>query len=183
MTGPVDNGGDRFIEPTTRFWQKLLEPQDPTVAQGPPYRYGYPAQLPDGRWLVLPLRPLPDGERAVASLIANQASFAVIEALSEAMAQSARRAGAEQVVGQRLTSSAAFISVRPRLSGHGSWTSWNSTTSYLNTIACRRALSSSRLSWSGMGWIGGRASACCRRPRICRQTLSRAVARLPGARR
>lgn len=60
---------------------------------------GYPIRLPDGRVLILPLRELPDGQHAVASLIANQASFAVLDVLAAAMADLAHKAGAELIVG------------------------------------------------------------------------------------
>jgi adenine/guanine phosphoribosyltransferase-like PRPP-binding protein len=99
MADKLDDGGDAFIKPTTHFWQDILAADDAAVPGGPPYRYGYPARLPDGRRLVLPLRRLPDGNRAVASLIANQASFTVIDTLSGFMAGFARDAGAQQVIG------------------------------------------------------------------------------------
>jgi adenine/guanine phosphoribosyltransferase-like PRPP-binding protein len=47
----------------------------------------------------LPLRELPDGDRAVASLIANQASNLVVAALADHMATQARTFDAEIVVG------------------------------------------------------------------------------------
>ncbi|SMF37140.1 Adenine/guanine phosphoribosyltransferase [Tistlia consotensis] len=100
MTG----AGDDFVRPTTDSWQAILPADDPAGRAVAPYRYGYPARLPDGRILVLPLRRLPatPGEgrgRAVASLIANQASFAVCETLADFMAGLARAAGAEAIVG------------------------------------------------------------------------------------
>ena len=49
--------------------------------------------------LVLPLRPLPDGKHAVASLIANQASLAVVRALARSMTELARPAAADFVIG------------------------------------------------------------------------------------
>ena len=55
--------------------------------------------LPCGRILVLPLRQLPDGKHAVASLIANQASNTVVAALADHMATQARAIDAEIVVG------------------------------------------------------------------------------------
>jgi len=51
------------------------------------------------RWLDLPIRPLPDPRRAVASLIANQASFAVVDALTAAIRPLAARFAPEVVVG------------------------------------------------------------------------------------
>lgn len=85
-----------FTEPTTEYWQELR----PGPAMGhPPYRQGYPVTLPCGRVLVLPLRALPDGRHAVASLIANQASHAVLEALAGHMAALARLLAPDLVVG------------------------------------------------------------------------------------
>ncbi|OYW97392.1 MAG: phosphoribosyltransferase [Rhizobiales bacterium 32-66-8] len=61
---------------------------------------GFPASLPDGRQLLLPIRVLPgDGAAAVASLIINQASFAVEDALAEAMAALVRPHAPEVIVG------------------------------------------------------------------------------------
>lgn len=89
-------GAPWWSEPTTLYWQTLEEHAPPPA---PPYRFGYPAPLPDGRALVLPLRRLPDGAHAVASLIANQASFTVVRALAEHMTALARAAEPDVVVG------------------------------------------------------------------------------------
>jgi adenine/guanine phosphoribosyltransferase-like PRPP-binding protein len=88
-----------FTEPTTPYWQELTREIPPALAAEPPFRFGYPVRLPDSRVLVLPLRQLPDGDTAVASLIANQASNAVVAALADHMATLAGRLGAELVVG------------------------------------------------------------------------------------
>jgi len=81
-------------------WQALYPPGTFPDAPGTLHRGTYPARLPDGRQLLLPIRVLPgDGTRAVASLIVNQASFAVEDALADAMAALFRGAGAEVVVG------------------------------------------------------------------------------------
>ena len=82
------------------FWQEIYPPgtfpDDP--ADG--FRDLYPARLPDGRQVALPIRTLPgDGSRAVASLIVNQASFAVEDALSDAMARALRPLDADVVIG------------------------------------------------------------------------------------
>lgn len=82
------------------FWQQLDAPG--THAQSPAtiYHGSYPAILPDGRQLLLPIRVLPgDGSRAVASLIVNQASFAVEDALADAMADQWRDREPDVVVG------------------------------------------------------------------------------------
>lgn len=60
----------------------------------------YPVVLPDGRQIALPIRVLPgDGSFAVASLIVNQASFAVEDALADAMAALARSHAPDVIVG------------------------------------------------------------------------------------
>ena len=88
-----------FVKPTTGFWQEVVEPGDAAATTLPPYQFGYPAPLADGSHLILPLRVLPNGQRAVASLIANHASFSVIDTLSDAMADLLRDRGVEQIVG------------------------------------------------------------------------------------
>jgi adenine/guanine phosphoribosyltransferase-like PRPP-binding protein len=90
---------DFFTEPTTGHWQSLSQEIPARFSATPPYRFGYPVRLPCGRFLVLPLRRLPDGNRAVASLIANQASNAVIAALADQMAAQARTLDVDLVVG------------------------------------------------------------------------------------
>lgn len=88
-----------FTEPTHGYWQ-TLEPEgmDPARSRAP-FRYGYPVELPDGRFLVLPIRRRPDPERAAASLIPNHASFTVIDALAGFMADLARPLQPDVVVG------------------------------------------------------------------------------------
>jgi adenine/guanine phosphoribosyltransferase-like PRPP-binding protein len=82
-----------------QFWQAIevagthLQPPQGWVE-------GFPAILPDGRQLLLPIRVLPgDGTAAVASLIINQASFAVEDAISAAMADLLRPHAPDVVVG------------------------------------------------------------------------------------
>ena len=66
-----------FTEATTAYWQEAL-PADRAPSSEPPWRYGYPARLPDGRVLVLPIRALAsEPTHAVASLILNQAALDV----------------------------------------------------------------------------------------------------------
>lgn len=90
---------NNFVKPTTGFWQEIMSTNDPQAHTEPPYHYSYPAMLRDGRRLLLPLRILPDGKRASASLIANHASFTVIDELTKEMTKLVREKGAEQVVG------------------------------------------------------------------------------------
>ncbi|MBB3612914.1 phosphoribosyltransferase [Rhizobium sp. BK602] len=66
------------------FWQSFDPPR--SFETSGEFRDFYVAELPDGRQLRLPIRVLADGEHALASLIVNQASFSVQEALAEALA-------------------------------------------------------------------------------------------------
>ncbi|MEW9526486.1 phosphoribosyltransferase [Agrobacterium radiobacter] len=66
------------------FWQDILPPA--TFDTTGPHSTFFPAELDDGRQICLPIRPLADGEHALASLIVNQASFAVLEALAADLA-------------------------------------------------------------------------------------------------
>lgn len=79
------------------FWQILYPPG--TFERAGTYQDRYPVDLPDGRQLLLPVRPLPDGERALVSLIINQASFAVQDALARHLAASMPERQPEVVVG------------------------------------------------------------------------------------
>ena len=66
------------------FWQRI----EPASAAAPaPWSDRYPAALPDGQALHLPIRPLAGTDHAIASLILNQASFKVESALSDALAE------------------------------------------------------------------------------------------------
>ena len=66
------------------FWQALDPPG--THPKAGPFATSWPATLPDGRQLLLPIRVLPgDGTHGVAGLISNQASLVVLDALVEAM--------------------------------------------------------------------------------------------------
>lgn len=88
------------LAPSHGFWQTLLASDaiDSRQAAGP-FVDSYPARLPDGRWLILPLRVLPGTpDRAVASLIVNQAALAVEDALIAAMADRAAGVPADIVV-------------------------------------------------------------------------------------
>src|ERR1043166_8483660 len=90
---------DAFTEPTTGYWQDLTPEIPARFSATPPHRFGYPVRLPRGPILVLPRRRLPGGDRAVASLIANQASQLVVAALADHMAAQARALDAPIIVG------------------------------------------------------------------------------------
>ena len=82
------------------FWQAFSPPgtHDSNPTDG---HHGlYPAPLADGRQLALPIRVLPgDGKSAVASLILNQASFAVEDGLANALATLLRTYEPDIIIG------------------------------------------------------------------------------------
>ena len=76
-----------FTEPTTHYWQEIVPAPADTAGQAGPWQHGYPARLPDGRVLLLPIRQLAsDPQLAVASLLINQASLQVAETLGDMLA-------------------------------------------------------------------------------------------------
>jgi adenine/guanine phosphoribosyltransferase-like PRPP-binding protein len=114
------HGGE--VEPTTGYWQEILPAG---TAQAAPaagiHRFRYPALLPDGRILMLPIRRRPHTpDRAVASLIVNHASFEVVDALAAFMAELARRFEPEVVVGMP-TLGLSLAAPMARLLGHRSY--------------------------------------------------------------
>src|SRR6218665_2670239 len=82
-----------------QVWQELLQPG----SEGSLDAHTYASALPDGRRIVLPIRVLPGGtDRAVASLILNQASFAVLDAAADALSE-------------------ALMALRPEVGGFRPW--------------------------------------------------------------
>lgn len=79
------------------FWQEIHAPK--TFDSMGPHHGFYPAELSDGRQLQLPIRTLADGQHALASLIINQASFAVQEVLAEQLAAKLLAFRPEVIVG------------------------------------------------------------------------------------
>jgi adenine/guanine phosphoribosyltransferase-like PRPP-binding protein len=79
------------------FWQEIHPPSTFVVDHG--HRRFYPATFSDGRQLLLPIRPLADQNHALASLIVNQASFVVLDALAEDLATRLSRFAPDIVVG------------------------------------------------------------------------------------
>lgn len=98
------------------FWQEIHAPGTFGPVDG--HSDFFPADLGDGRQIKLPIRPLPDGEHALASLIINQASFAVQEALAKALAEKLRAFKPEIVVGLP-TLGLTLASAVARELGHG----------------------------------------------------------------
>jgi adenine/guanine phosphoribosyltransferase-like PRPP-binding protein len=98
------------------FWQEIHPPGhldgtgDLTDA--------YVAELRDGRQLQLPIRALAEGDRALASLIINQASFAVQDALADALAGILSEREIEVVVGLPTLGLTLAAAVARKL-GHG----------------------------------------------------------------
>ncbi|MFV0245061.1 MAG: phosphoribosyltransferase [Qingshengfaniella sp.] len=77
------------------FWQVIEDGPPPP----PPYSGRFPAVLPDHGVLWLPLRPLADSDAALASLILNQASFAVADRLAGLLARDLRDFTVDRVIG------------------------------------------------------------------------------------
>jgi adenine/guanine phosphoribosyltransferase-like PRPP-binding protein len=75
------------------YWQDFAAPGAKVPAGA------YPALLDDGRVLLLPIRQRPGGAGALASLIINQASFAVVKALAADLAGKLAGFGPDIVVG------------------------------------------------------------------------------------
>jgi len=96
------------------FWQCFTA----ETGGDPPFADRYPAPMPDGSRLVLPLRDY--GEVAVAGFIANQASIAVAKRIGGWMAGAARPLGAEIVVGLP-TLGQVFAPLVAEALGHANW--------------------------------------------------------------
>lgn len=79
------------------FWQ-TIHPAGGHADEAP-FADAYPARLADGRQLLLPVRALADGRHGLASLIVNQASFAVLSALADDLAARLRPFSPDVVVG------------------------------------------------------------------------------------
>jgi adenine/guanine phosphoribosyltransferase-like PRPP-binding protein len=86
-----------FTEQTTTYWQKFESEDKATPA---PWKYGYPAPIPDFRILVLPIRQIAGNpSEAVASLIINQASIYVHDELSRMLAETVRESEPDVIIG------------------------------------------------------------------------------------
>ena len=89
-----------FTEPTTHYWQEMLPASGYTDSYAGPWRHAYPARLPDGRVLLLPIRQLAsDPQLAVAYLLINQASLQVARTLGDMLADQLAALQPDLVVG------------------------------------------------------------------------------------
>ncbi|WJH40949.1 phosphoribosyltransferase [Aliirhizobium terrae] len=79
------------------FWQEMHPPG--TFDEAGPFSDFFPARLDRGEQMRLPIRPLADGEHALASLIINQASFDVQDALAADLAPKIAALRPEVIVG------------------------------------------------------------------------------------
>ena len=108
---------------TMQFWQDF-HAVPPAGAPPPPWTGCYPAPMPDGSVLTLPLRDF--GTFAVAGLIANQASFLVLDRLATWIAQAAQPLAADIVVGLPTLGHTVGAAVARAL-GHPSWVAPSTT--------------------------------------------------------
>ncbi len=126
---------DDVITPTSRVLAGITARRRPPAAIGPPYRTSYPARLPDGRTLDLPLRRIAsEPDRAVASFIANHAAFTVIDALGAFMADMARDLQPELIVGLP-TLGLVFAPLVARHLGFGNYIPFGTSRKYWYTDA------------------------------------------------
>jgi adenine/guanine phosphoribosyltransferase-like PRPP-binding protein len=106
------------------FWQSFEANTKATGLQNGPWSDRYPAPMPDGRSLALPIRDM--GSFAMAGLIANQASFAVLDRLAEWLSQAAAGCAAELIVGLP-TLGHTVSAATARAMGHASWVAPSTT--------------------------------------------------------
>lgn len=98
------------------FWQEIHPPG--SFETGGTFTSFFVAELDDGRQLRLPIRVLADGDHALASLIINQASFAVLDALAESLAAKIRYLDIDVIAGLPTLGLTLAAAVAQRL-GHG----------------------------------------------------------------
>jgi adenine/guanine phosphoribosyltransferase-like PRPP-binding protein len=103
-----------------QFWQEFEQ----GTQDQPPWTDRYPARMPDGQYLTLPLRDF--GDVAVAGLIANQASFHVLDRLAAWTAAAAERLEVEIVVGLPTLGHTVGAAVARAL-GHAQWAAPSTT--------------------------------------------------------
>jgi adenine/guanine phosphoribosyltransferase-like PRPP-binding protein len=79
------------------FWQEMHPPG--TFDEAGPFSDFFPVSLDRGEQMRLPIRPLADGQHALASLIINQASFDVQDALAADLAPKIAALRPEVIIG------------------------------------------------------------------------------------
>ncbi|AYD02380.1 phosphoribosyltransferase [Neorhizobium sp. NCHU2750] len=87
---------DQAIAPH-EFWQRVHAPGE--FDEAGPFSSRFPARLDNGEEIALPIRPLADGKHALASLIINQASFEVQDALAADLAPKIAAFRPEVIIG------------------------------------------------------------------------------------
>ena len=107
-------------QPAMQYWQRFED----AGAEQDAWTDSYPAPVPDGRRLVLPLRDF--GDFAVAGLIANQVSFAVLDQLAAWTAAAAAHLQADVVVGLPTLGHTVGAAVA-RVLGHVGWVAPSTT--------------------------------------------------------
>lgn len=120
---PAGEGGQpsRGIRATTDFWQRIAPASEWVGRLDPPFQAGVPVLLGSDAVLELPVRPLVDRPgRALASLIANQASFAVVARLAARMTDLARPCNPDVIVGLP-TLGMVFAAPVAQALGHSRW--------------------------------------------------------------
>ena len=103
----------------TEFWQTFEH-----AADDRPSTDRYVARMPDGSGLALPLRDL--GDYAVAGLICNQASFAVVERIADWMVDVVTPVGPDVIAGLP-TLGHVFASLLARRLGQPNWVALGTT--------------------------------------------------------
>ncbi len=98
------------------FWQRF-ETDDP-LGGATIYGEAYPARMPDGSYLSLPLRNL--GGWAVAGFIANQAAFSVVDQIALWLAEKVMSLQPDIVVGLPTLGHVIGAAIARRL-GHANW--------------------------------------------------------------
>ncbi len=121
MSAKDNPAPDDWTVATTGSWQDLEAYSAWRDRMQPPYRHGLPVIVGAHGVLVLPIRRLPGAPgRAIASLIANQASMDVVDRLAAEMGKLAANFRAEVVLGLP-TLGMAFAPGVARALGHSRW--------------------------------------------------------------
>ena len=101
----------------------------------------YPARLPDGRILFLPIRPLDRTGLGIASLILNQCSFEVESTLADFLADRLKPAEPDVIVGMPTLGLSLARAIAERL-GHGRYVALGTSRKFWYDDALSVALSS-----------------------------------------